>query len=838
MIDFDRLLARAERRRIVEPKALFHGLVRGPEFEYLRDVQVDVLDAWHSRREHRDTVIKMNTGSGKTLVGLLTLQSCLNEGVGPALYVCPTNQLADQVVEQAVGCGIRTVQFGLDNQFPQEFLNREAILVTTFQKLFNGRSIFGVLGGAREPLNLGAVVIDDAHSCLRIAREEVTVRFVRGAGEAYERLSRLFQDVMEAQAVGTAASIRDGDPHAFMAIPYWAWQNVLSDVSRILAELRDARELRFSWNLVQDDLELCWCFITGTEIQITPYLVPIQRIPSFDLARRRFFLSATLIDDSILIREFGVAREAVENALHPNVSGDVGERLIIAPRIMDSSVDDDQVRQLVPRISSEGYNVVVLVPSFTAAKPWERVGAEVANNDTIDVILKQLRGSVGNFVVLVNRYDGIDLPGDACRLLVLDGLPPGGSLYAQYVMTARPQSRQLRSNQAQRIEQGLGRGVRSGGDYCAVLLLGSDLISFLTLVENREFLSPETRLQIEIGQTLAQEIRRGGSDPLLSIHRLIHQCLQQDPGWKKFHREMLSRVSYVASSDLPLKLAEMERKAVQLFRGGQAQGASDSVQKAIDDLPQLDPVDKGWYLQLAAQLLHKVDPGRAQEIQRKAHELNPRLFRPLEGVQYRRLMEKGTQASRAVEWLRGYDNANAVVVAVDEILAKLSFGVEPNEFEQALADLANLLGLQSQRPEKDYGSGPDVLWLLSDGAFFVIEAKNNVSLTRSTVSKDEVGQLANSINWFRQHYPGQSLTAIMVHPCSVCAHDAYPPEDAKVLAPEGLSNLQKRIRGFAAALAAKPPEAWTVQEVGTLLGAHELTPGGLRARLVPLRSQR
>jgi hypothetical protein len=25
--------------------------------------------------------------------------------------------------------------------------------------------------------------------------------------------------------------------------------------------------------------------------------------------------------------------------------------------------------------------------------------------------------------VLVNRYDGVDLPGDACHVLVIDGLP-------------------------------------------------------------------------------------------------------------------------------------------------------------------------------------------------------------------------------------------------------------------------------------------------------------------------------------------------------------------------------------------------------------------------------
>ncbi len=43
----------------------------------------------------------MNTGSGKTTVGLLMLQSCLNEGVGPAVYVVPDNYLVNQVCDEA-----------------------------------------------------------------------------------------------------------------------------------------------------------------------------------------------------------------------------------------------------------------------------------------------------------------------------------------------------------------------------------------------------------------------------------------------------------------------------------------------------------------------------------------------------------------------------------------------------------------------------------------------------------------------------------------------------------------------------------------------------------------
>lgn len=43
----------------------------------------------------------MNTGSGKTVAGLMILQSCLNEEKGPAVYVVPDNYLVAQVCEEA-----------------------------------------------------------------------------------------------------------------------------------------------------------------------------------------------------------------------------------------------------------------------------------------------------------------------------------------------------------------------------------------------------------------------------------------------------------------------------------------------------------------------------------------------------------------------------------------------------------------------------------------------------------------------------------------------------------------------------------------------------------------
>ena len=96
-IDFSKLAA-GQHPPLISPRDVFAALPgRAAGFGYLRDVQGQVLDAWARRRTERDLLIKMNTGTGKTAVGLLMLQSSLKEGSGPALYVSPDNYLALQV---------------------------------------------------------------------------------------------------------------------------------------------------------------------------------------------------------------------------------------------------------------------------------------------------------------------------------------------------------------------------------------------------------------------------------------------------------------------------------------------------------------------------------------------------------------------------------------------------------------------------------------------------------------------------------------------------------------------------------------------------------------------
>ncbi|HMO16153.1 MAG TPA: hypothetical protein PKD64_18645 [Pirellulaceae bacterium] len=87
-LDFSKITGPKTVDTLENPKEIFSALPN-KEYNYLRDVQAEVLGQWFDKKEQKDIRLKMNTGGGKTIVGLLILKSCINRGLGPGVYVAP-----------------------------------------------------------------------------------------------------------------------------------------------------------------------------------------------------------------------------------------------------------------------------------------------------------------------------------------------------------------------------------------------------------------------------------------------------------------------------------------------------------------------------------------------------------------------------------------------------------------------------------------------------------------------------------------------------------------------------------------------------------------------------
>ncbi|MEU1791392.1 hypothetical protein ABZ553_37080 [Streptomyces sparsogenes] len=102
--------------------------------------------------------------------------------------------------------------------------------MTNYQKLLNGRSAFGVVGGGKEPVDLGIVIVDDAHAALARTEDQFRLR-VPAAHQAYGKLLELFADDLRRQSANAWARLGDMDPTALAPIAFWAWAGKRDRVS-------------------------------------------------------------------------------------------------------------------------------------------------------------------------------------------------------------------------------------------------------------------------------------------------------------------------------------------------------------------------------------------------------------------------------------------------------------------------------------------------------------------------------------------------------------------------------------------------------------------------------
>ncbi|MDP9226789.1 MAG: DEAD/DEAH box helicase family protein, partial [Actinomycetota bacterium] len=600
-LDFRKLTTDKHLDTLTSPRDIFTALPsKAPGFGYLRDVQGQVLDAWEKRRTERDLALKMNTGGGKTIVGLLILQSCLNEGIGPALYVAPNTYLAVQVGLQATKLGIRTV----DDPDSVKYLSGEAIGVVNVHKLINGRSVFGGPGGRPTPLPIGAVVVDDVHAAIAETEAQSTL-VVPTSHPAYSRIREKFADDLKRQSESTYLDIEADVPSAVMRVPFWAWADRSSDVTAILHEHREDGDLVFTWPLVSDVLSISQAVFTASALEVRPPMPPVKRITSLAEARRRIYLTATLADDSVLVTHFDANAQAVEQPITPITASDLGDRMILAPQEINPSISDDEIRHALRQLANR-INVVVLVPSHRRADEWAGVANLTAAADSIAIAVEQLQSGHVGLVVLVNKYDGIDLPEDACRILVIDGLPEayGGIERREAVLLGETDA--MVGRQLQRIEQGMGRGVRSADDYCVVLLLGSRLSQLIAIPANASKLGPATRAQLDLSRQIASQLE---GQSLAEMVDVIRQALDRDADWVKASRAALAGVTYATAGISPL--ARNVRAAYDAAEARQYQVAVNEMSDAVNAVG--DVRVKGWLQEQLAVYQHQLDPARAQQ---------------------------------------------------------------------------------------------------------------------------------------------------------------------------------------------------------------------------------
>jgi hypothetical protein len=153
---------------------------------------------------------------------------------------------------------------------------------------------------------------------------------------------------------------------------------------------------------------------------------------------------------------------------------------------------------------------------------------------------------------------------------------------------------------------------------------------------------------------------------------------------------------------------------------------------------------------------------------------------------------------------------------------KLLFLPETSEsFEQTISDVGWLLGFDTQRPEKEFGRGPDVLWETGEMSYFVIECKNGVTRD-NPINKHDCNQLNGSVVWFQELYDATcSCVPILIHPVTEHEHAASLHENTRIMTAEKLEKFKESVRQFA--VSASTANWGDMKAIATLLQASNLT---------------
>lgn len=823
MVDFRKKLGGKSGDQPLDPLAIYSGLDRASDKGELRRAQEAVLKEWHSSsRSKKDVIVKLHTGQGKTLVGLLILQSKVNEKCGPALYMCPDNFLAEQTAQQARQFGFACQTIAAGDELPAKFIESKSILITSVQKVFNGLTKFGLHARSTK---VGTIVIDDVHSCISSIRDACTIRLPQGS-QAYADLVNLFSLSLEGQGQGSFADLVNGDYEALLPVPYWDWIDRASDAARILSSHSAVKEIKFPWPLIKDLLPHCECLVSGTGLEIFPRLPPLTDFGSYDQAKHRVFMSATISDDSFLISGMGLAPETVQKPLTHTEKWS-GEKMIVIPSLISEDLDRAAiVARFGKPLKGRKLGVVALSPSFKGSVDWQKYGAVVADTDSLPQQVKRLRdGDCEAPLVVANRYDGIDLPDNACRVLILDGRPYGESLYERYLERCLPNSEAVAVRVARTIEQGMGRSVRGEKDYSVVLLIGTSLVRFVRMPDSRAYLSPQTRQQIEIGVEVAdfaQEDLEKGTAPDLVLDTLMAQCLRRDSDWKTFYVEQMDKIVAPAATPKRLEIFTLELKAEKAALQGRFEDAANTTQEICDKHATTE-AEKGWYLQEVARHLYRSSKLKSEEAQTAAHRRNHFLLRPgTRSATVIQLPFAQKRVERVIDWFKGHPDPKSLMVSVDTLLADIRFGVDAETFEAAMHRLGEALGFACERPDKEWKEGPDNLWRVRDNRCLIIECKSEVKLERAEIDKRETEQMNRSAAWFGKHYPGVAADCVLIIPPKKLSSAAALIQPTTVLQKKGLEKLTKNVRSFFGEFFSVELQDLSERNVSKALDRHQL----------------
>lgn len=521
----------------VNPAAHFKTLTKR-QYPDVMPHQKEMLEAYATGYEKSaDVALQLPTGSGKTLVGLLIADWRRLKLGDRAVYLCPTKQLVRQTVLQArnqYGIDVVDLSGGKGEFAPQDrtaYMTGAQVAVSTYSGLFNTRPFFE---------NPNLIIVDDAHAAENYIASMWSLE-IAAKTALHAALAEFLRPHLDAQEYSrlTGDWMGSADATWVEKMPSPQVSALSQEIASIIdgyAGLKNAAgsyqnpALYFTWSLLRDHLDACHIYLGSREILIRPLIPPTAMHAPFANATQRIFMSATLGAGGDLERLTG--RKRIERLPAPEgfQSAGVGRRFFVFPSLSLSGEETEELRLAMQERAGRS---VILTPSSNQADAHaEQVGKHLENfqvftKDDIEADKTPFVTSPKAVAILANRYDGIDFPGDECRLLCVDGLPRAMNAQERFIMSKMGAAALYNERIQTRVLQAAGRCTRALQDRSAVFITGVELVDFLA--DNRKWRHFHPELQAELSFGVEQSTGVAEADFLDNFNMFM----ENNSGWSE-----------------------------------------------------------------------------------------------------------------------------------------------------------------------------------------------------------------------------------------------------------------------------------------------------------------
>ena len=617
-----------------DPQSLFRNLHgRSPDIQHLWAHQDNVLRNWHSNYvDTSDIALELPTGTGKTLIGLLIAEFVRQTKEHRVAYLCPTRQLAYQVGTLADKYSIDArVLVGRQAKYDPEDFNAfeasAAVAVTTYSAIFNTHPKI-------DSANL--LILDDAHASANLISSLWSVDVDRKEQkDTYFALLNFFADEIPGAQMW---DIQSDSPRSSRIesgkIPTPIAKGRETQLRDFLDTALADSDLWFPWSMIRSNLHACHIFISWPSISIRPLTPPTFSHRPFSNAEQRIYMSATLGEGGELERITGVRK--IERLPVPEgwEREGTGRRFILFP---NWSLPADTAHTAALELVGEPSRSLILTPNRNTAQsvidqlndlsPSPKVFSATQIENSLKPFLNENHAAL----VLANRYDGLDLPGDACHLEWICGLPGAVDAQEAFLLNRLGIRSLFRDRIRTRLTQALGRCTRNPTDYSLVIISGPEALDFCIKHENRSGFHPELQAEIQYGLDASNVKSAQDFKSSARAHLQKQQGWEQADEWIREARDSYPLLEDKVAKTLMENVEDEIDYATALWVGNY-QLALEKAKACADRLKHKDHSDyRAWWYYLAGssvEHMRTIDssahlPGTARELFARARSAAP-----------------------------------------------------------------------------------------------------------------------------------------------------------------------------------------------------------------------